>query len=554
MGGDFYSLKIFAYFKLIKFRRHRKISPPYITPFSSTMRRTAMQKHHLFFFSLVASVFIYPEYAQAALQFLPRYQGGYSGRDMDGGRDSVSITCASKGGVDKGANQTCTGAFSAGGKTCYKSCSCINGYRMSGSSCVAKSCPDYGYQSNSDPNKDCTARYPRSGLTCYECSNCDSSYKYSCSGALNASTQYGTQCASKYSRCSCVSDASWNASAGRCECDSNYKESYGSCLPKACEDYGLQANDDPGKDCTTSSPHYGLSCYNCESCGSSYQYNCSTIANANGGDGTACGGKYAKCKCKDLYSWGNGSCNLNCTKNSCSSTEYPLTTQGATEAVSYEECTPSCSNEPKRYKVIACSDGYIPNASGSGCKLSCTYSRTSCPDAYEITDSCTLHGTTYYKCELCHRPGGTAEGLYYCYNNDGKPSYGYTPTETVLTCGNKNYRRSCGCETATYLTRPKIDGNALCGERGYRGKYVNHESWYYRGYIKDACDENGKTVGVSKCSAYNCGSGYKVVEAESGTCGVNETVCCCPEGYTDTPDGSICTRPNTIGYDPADYN
>ena len=167
-------------------------------------------------------------------------------------------------------------------------------------------------------------------------------------------------------------------------------------------------------------------------------------------------------------------------------------------------------------------------------------------------------GLTYYKCELCHREGGSAEGLYYCYNNDGKPSYGFTPVQDVsVVCGGKNYRTSCGCETARFLHRPYIGTTGsgyvseICGERGYRGNYVNHESWFYRGYIADACDENGRVVGFNECSAYKCAdSGFKVVEAPTSTCGVNETTCCCPENYDGTPNSSICKRVITFDYIP----
>lgn len=517
-----------------------------------------MQKHQLFFLSLLTSVFYFSLSAQASLQFLPRYQGGYSGHTQSGGKDKVTVSCSSKGGVEKGINQTCSGPFSAGGKTCYKSCSCSAGYKMSGGSCVLKVCSDYGYQPYEDTSMSCEMISPRSGLTCYSCTSCNSSiYKYGCSGGLNSSYQGSyNKCGNNYSECSCVSNAGWIGSDGKCVCNSGYKQDGSSCILKTCSDYGFQSTNDTTKDCSEETPQSGLTCYNCQNCDSSYQYNCETINHADSGDGTACGGKYAKCKCKSGYFWDNGSCSLSCTP--CSSSEYPLSSQAATKATAYETC--SCNGITK-YKVTACEEGYAPTASGGGCKLTCTYKNTSCSDAYEITDSCRVDGETFYKCELCHRPGGTAEGLYYCYHNDGSPETGtggfvWTPTpEVSVVCGNKNYRTSCGCESGLYFTRPKLDAYALCGEEGYRGQYVNNESWYYRGYLYNACEENGKSVSISGCAAYSCvDSGYKVVKAPVGTCATNSAECCCPENSTEEPNSTICKKVYKHNYDPADYN
>ena len=83
-----------------------------------------MQKRNLLYLSIMAAGIFYFSYAQAALQFLPRYQGSYGTRNQEGGRDKVEVTCKTYGGVEKETNQTCTGQFTRGGLTCYKSCSC----------------------------------------------------------------------------------------------------------------------------------------------------------------------------------------------------------------------------------------------------------------------------------------------------------------------------------------------------------------------------------------------------------------------------------------------
>ncbi len=326
-----------------------------------------MQKHFqtkLFSLILGITFLLIPEFANAGIISLPRYTGEFAYRSNSGGRDK---TCSSS------YKYTCSGTGYAGGvgTSCndlYTSCSCSANYKWSGGSCVLKSCSDYGYSASKDNTKSCEEKTPRSGLTCYVCTACDSStYKYACSGGLNAAEQdTANKCGTNYSECSCVEHASWNSSSGKCECGSDYKAGTTSCTLKTCEDYGYSATEDTTKDCTKQTPRSGLTCWNCSDC-TGMLYDCSSMANASGGSGTACGGKYPQCTCKDLYRWDNGTCKLNCTRNSCSTTTYPLTAQNAANASSYEKCTPSCSDESPRYKVSACASGYSVNSSGSSC-------------------------------------------------------------------------------------------------------------------------------------------------------------------------------------------
>ena len=324
-----------------------------------------MQKRNLSYLSIVVAGIFCFSYAQAALHFLPRYQGSYGARSQEGGRDGV---CSSS------YQYTCSGTGYSGGKgtSCsgkYKSCNCETNYKWSGGKCVLKGCSDYGYLASKDTTKSCTEKTPRTGLTCYSCTGCDTSvYKYSCSGGINATTQSGTACNSLYDKCACVDNATWNATSGKCECNTDYKVSDTSCVLKTCSDYGYLASADSTKSCTSKTPRTGLTCYSCTDCDSSYKYDCSSIMNASGGDGSSCGGKYQKCKCNSLYSWNNGSCVLNCTRNSCSSTKYPLTATNVSNAASYETCTPSCSDESNRYRVASCNSGYTVNSSGTGCE------------------------------------------------------------------------------------------------------------------------------------------------------------------------------------------
>lgn len=334
-----------------------------------------MQKRYFIFLFLVAIGFLYSSIAEAALQYLPRYQGSYGARLQDGGKDKVIVTCSSKGGVEKGANQTCSGAIS-GVNNCYQSCSCNTGYKMSGGSCISKGCSDYGYLANEDPTKSCEQKTLSSGITCYSCIACNTStYKYACSGGLNASSQTETSCNSLYSKCTCVNNADWNGSA--CECGGNFKRSGNSCILKTCEDYGYLdfKNKDNTKQCSYQNPFAGLECWNCSACTGTL-YDCGTISNNNGADTSSmtCGGKYARCKCKTGYFWNSGKCEKSCTASSCTGSSAcggksctifkPSAISAANElgngVGAYQSCTPiNCSGDTYQY-------GYLPTDCASG--------------------------------------------------------------------------------------------------------------------------------------------------------------------------------------------
>ena len=85
-------------------------------------------------------------------------------------------------------------------------------------------------------------------------------------------------------------------------------------------------------------------------CASTYKYTC-TGANQTGGSGTACGGKYTKCKCQSPYTWSNGAC-------TCSSS-YKYTCTGANQTGGSGT---ACGG---KYKACTCSSGYFWN--GASC-------------------------------------------------------------------------------------------------------------------------------------------------------------------------------------------
>lgn len=327
-----------------------------------------MQKYrHSKRLSLIAgmAILLISEFAMAGIISLPRYTGEFAYRTGLGGRDKVTLSC-SPGGVEKQPNQVCTGPFSRGGKLCYKECHCAEGYKAGTTeACVAKTCEDYNLVAIKDPAKSCSSVSQKPNLACYECVDCDDTvYKYKCNGSLENTEQgAGNKCGDNYSRCSCVENAVWNQGIGKCECKTDYKESNGSCLLMECLDYKAeyQIVEDKAKECRLENPRPDLECWSCVDCDAAYKYPCTpdSTKHIKGGKGDVCGQKFKECECDSaLYSWDNGACTLNCTRNSCSAALYPLDAQNAAHAASYEECVPSCSDESNRYKISACNSGF----------------------------------------------------------------------------------------------------------------------------------------------------------------------------------------------------
>ncbi len=357
-----------------------------------------MQKRWIKIFFTVAVAVLISSTVSAGIISLPRYTGEFAYRTSTGGRDGVcsssyQYTCSGTG-YSGGSGASC------GGK--YQSCICTSDYKWSGGKCVLKSCSDYGYLASKDTSKSCTEKTPRTGLTCYSCTGCDTNvYKYNCSGGINSTTQSSNSCNSLYDECSCVTNATWNATSGKCECKTDYKVSGTSCVLKTCSDYGYLESSDSTKSCTSKTPRTGLTCYSCTDCDSSYKYNCSSITNASGGDGSSCGGKYQKCTCKSGYYWSNGSCVKSCTAVSCEgatacngksctifkSSAITNASELGTGIGSYASCSPTnCSGTSYKY-------GYLPTACATGYA---GYDIGDCPIPF--TTDCDTLG---YKWESC---------------------------------------------------------------------------------------------------------------------------------------------------------
>lgn len=253
-----------------------------------------MLKHNLIFLSLFACTAFYSYNLQAAIQFLPRYQGFHGDkRSASGGRCPAiyQYLCAGEGYV--------SGMGSICGKK-YKSCVCAKDFIWTGGKCFL---------------------------------NCNNDlFKYSCSGAGYATIQSDNKkCGSKYSECTCTDIYKWSGTA---------------CILKNCTDYGYLANENKTQSCNKETPRSGLECWNCKECQGTL-YNCSSISNNDGADTSsmACGGRYATCKCKAGYYWNNGSCPKVCS-NSCSLDSCPTG-----YACEKEECS-------GKYCIVGCQSNY----------------------------------------------------------------------------------------------------------------------------------------------------------------------------------------------------
>ena len=237
---------------------------------------------------------------------------------------------------------------------------------------------------------------------------CASSYKYSCRGT-GYSGGKGTSCGGKYQSCNCTS---------------NYKWSGGKCISKTCSDYGYLASKDTTKSCTEKTPRTGLTCYSCTNCDSSYKYDCSSISNASGGDGSSCGGKYQKCTCQRGYYWDNGkcvkSCSSVCSKGSlsvsCSANQlkYAVATTGCGETCyscrdkTCEELTDTMISEPCPSNTIEIWRG--PKGNNPIC-YQCTYYATGESENYTyISGKCTQDGSLW---------NGTKRMVLCCINSGG---------------------------------------------------------------------------------------------------------------------------------------
>ena len=259
--------------------------------------------------------------------------------------------------------------------------SCVDGYKLSGSSCVQKSCSEMGYSTSCPSGYDSTRETTGSDGQCYSCSKpgdyCSSNsdcgtyekcvnnkcVKKSCS-----EMGYSTSCPSGYNpksettgsdgvcySCSPISGwCSSNSDCGRYEKCVNNK-----CVRKSCGEMGYSTSCGRGYTATNA----GVSgsdgtCYSCPptpcpsgyststtSCGSGY-----TLKTSGYSAGKACGYCEAA-KCPDGYS-------VYVTSASCSGNEK-LETNGSVGGKACNKCVLKTCAEQGYQTSISCPFGYV---------------------------------------------------------------------------------------------------------------------------------------------------------------------------------------------------
>ena len=276
--------------------------------------------------------------------------------------DSCSSPCA----TCSGSATSCTG--------------CVDGYKLSGSSCVKKSCSEMGYSTSCPSGYDSTRATTGSDGTCYSCSKpgdycaSDSECKDSTKKCVNnkcvkkscSEMGYSTSCPSGYNpksettgsdgvcySCSPISGwCSSNSDCGRYEKCVNNK-----CVKKSCSEMGYSTSCGTGYTATNA----GVSgsdgtCYSCPatpcpsgyststtSCGSGY-----TLKTSGYSAGKACGYCEAA-KCPAGYSVSTTWCNSN----------QKLETNGSVGGKACGKCVLKTCAEQGYQTSRWCSKGYV---------------------------------------------------------------------------------------------------------------------------------------------------------------------------------------------------
>ncbi len=418
----------------------------------------------------------------------------------------------------------------------YKLNSCDSGYEISGSGGSAK----------------CIL-----SETCFGDTAKDTSLGYSCSSCVNKSGQ------TLYT-CSCTGSCSLSSCPSNGYCSSDCKGKY--CLNSCKSGYSVSGNS-----CVYICPH-----------------NCSLNSCPEGSKCTyeSCSDKYCLGSCQTGYTMIDGKCAYGCGEYellscptgaaSCSKCPYDnskLKINGCKTgySVSGNTCIPTPCPAGYSTDISSCADGYTLRPStyqtqiwsgNEKCRTcACELTETSCTDygknsldGYEATASYQRDGTTYYKCLLCNRTGGTAAGYATCLgsytNNVFRLESNAQPRGKQISCGGKTYYEYCGCESNGW----KMYESSICGPSGYPYSGSSHRTYtkagldytqyYHRGVYCNECSDS-KFAEMKQthngCCLYYCSQpGYKVVDAPTGTCGVNKTHCCCPADFSGEPNPVDC--------------
>ena len=435
----------------------------------------------------------------------------------------VGVDCAAGTYLNMSKNPATCDSCSSPCATCSGSAtsctSCVDGYKLSGSSCVKKSCSEMGYSTSCPSGYDSTRETTGSDGQCYSCSKpgdycasdsecgtyekCVSNkcVKKSCS---EISSSYRTGCSAGESKTStgvsgsdgtcytCSPISGWcssNSDCGRYEKCVNNK-----CVKKSCSEMGYSTSCGTGYTATNA----GVSgsdgtCYTCPatpcpsgystsvtSCGSGY-----TLKTSGYSAGKACG--YCEpAKCPDGYSVYVTSCSGN----------KKLETNGSAGGKACGKCVLKTCAEQGYQTSTSCGQGYSRETYGSN--------GSTFISKWEGADG------TCYHCVKAQCPTGYTAGLTSSSCTGYRKKYrtlGYSGSEV---CG------GCFLECGEYRQN---DGNGYCKCT----KYVEYDYGCGGPKMKVCADERvsadfGKScTDSSQCIAGCAGCGMMVGATRQGS-------------------------------------
>ena len=435
----------------------------------------------------------------------------------------VGVDCAAGTYLNMSKNPATCDSCSSPCATCSGSAtsctSCVDGYKLSGSSCVKKSCSEMGYSTSCPSGYDSTRETTGSDGQCYSCSKpgdycasdsecgtyekCVSNkcVKKSCS---EISSSYRTGCSAGESKTStgvsgsdgtcytCSPISGWcssNSDCGRYEKCVNNK-----CVKKSCSEMGYSTSCGTGYTATNA----GVSgsdgtCYTCPatpcpsgystsvtSCGSGY-----TLKTSGYSEGKACGYCEAA-KCPDGYSVYVTSCSGN----------KKLETNGSAGGKACGKCVLKTCAEQGYQTSTSCGQGYSRETYGSN--------GSTFISKWEGADG------TCYHCVKAQCPTGYTAGLTSSSCTGYRKKYrtlGYSGSEV---CG------GCFLECGEYRQN---DGNGYCKCT----KYVEYDYGCGGPKMKVCADERvsadfGKScTDSSQCIAGCAGCGMMVGATRQGS-------------------------------------
>ena len=389
--------------------------------------------------------------------------------------------------------------------------SCVDGYKLSGSSCVKKSCSEMGYSTSCPSGYNSTRETTGSDGTCYSCSQpgdyCSSDsecgtyekcvsnkcVKKSCS-EINSS--YRTSCAASESKESagvsgsdgtcytCSPISGWCSKDSDCN-DSTKKCVNNKCVKKSCGEMGYST-----------------------SCGTGYT---ATNAGVSGSDGTCY--TCPATPCPSGYSTSVTSCGNG----------YTLKTSGYSEGKACGYCEAAKCPDGYSVSVTRCFDNDKLETNGSSggkpcgkCVLkTCAemgYPK-SCPSGYTTGSNTGSNGSDgmCYPCVKRECPSGYTAGLTSssCYSYQTYDTDGYSGSKVCGKCIDKPSDNSCG------------DSDSCSCNGGHRACDLGYECSGGGGCRRCSagsnlalgncnCPKGQFSDGNGGCS-YDCPRGYKMV-------------------------------------------